>query len=369
MKKTALVYDWLDTKHGGAERVIKVFLQLYPEADIYSSFGEEEILKAWDRSSSRKIKFSFLQYFPKFFKKNKKWLLPFLPIAFLSFDFSEYDQIISMTSAYAKCIRTKKSSKHICYLLTPPRYVWEYNIDYPNYDLRRWFITFLIIILKKLDQYSANRCSEIITISHFVKNRVKNYYNLDSKVIYPPFDSNYWRELSNKSKKMNEDFYLIVSRLVSYKKIDLVVRAFNELGKNLVIIGAGTELANLQKIAKNNIKFIQNVNDDELASYYTHAKALIMPQIEEFGYTSLEAQACGCPVITFSESGTAETIIEGKTGLVFPSQSIESLVKIVQKCDIIYTKLKQSTSTENVDWLQKFEVATFIKNWQLTVKN
>lgn len=322
--KVALVYDRVN-KWGGAERVLLALHELFPEAPLYTSVYNPDTAE-WARVFP-KIVPSFLQNFP--FAKTRHDLYALLmPIAFESFDFSEYDIVISVTSEAAKGIITRPGTLHICYCLTPTRYLWS---GYNNYfaSLKRRRLSRLIVsYLRKWDRITGQRPDIIVAISRNVARRIKQYYGREAKVIYPPV------EVSNVSKvpKVSKgSYYLIVSRLVPYKKVDLAVQAFNELCLPLVVAGTGSEEKRLRRMAKSNIRFLGYVGDGELVKYYRGCRALIFPQEEDFGIVAVEAQAAGKPVIAYRGGGALETVIENKTGIFFDKQTPEALADAVKK--------------------------------------
>lgn len=355
--KTAIVYDWID-KWGGVERVLLTMAKMFPEADFYTSYYDPEAAP-W--AKNLKIKTSFIQQLPDFIKKNRVLSIPFYPYAFESFNFSDYDLAISVSSSFAKSIVTKPGTLHICYLLTPTRYFWlntETYLDNPFKQLGK-------IHLKKYQEWdyvAAQRPEHIISISKTVQQRVKKFYKRNSEVIYPPFDVEYWEKIKQEALKVRQKdskFFIVVSRLEPYKKIDLVINVFNKLKNRLVIVGKGTQMSKLKRLAGNNIEFISNLSDVELAKLYTSAEALIMPQEEEFGYVSLEAQILGCPVIAYKKGGATETILENKTGVFFDQQTVKSLANAVARFTKIEYNLRKSAIEYGKINVQKFSFQKF----------
>ncbi len=351
--RVAIVYDWLDSA-AGAERVLVTLAEMYPRATFFTSYFDPE-KASWAKNLD--VRTSFIQRLPNFIKKNRKLSFFLYPYAFESFNFDDFDIVISVTSLFAKSIITKPYTIHICYLLTPPRYLW---ID-PQVYLKtltkhshvlknmRLFKSF-----KKYDYVAARRPDHIFSISQEVQNRVRRYYDLKSDVLYPPFDLEYWTKIKLKVESgklkinsqfstLNSQFYLVVSRLEPYKRVDIVVKAFNKLNKPLVIVGRGTMLPALKSQAGKNITFLQDVQDEELGALYQNAQALIMPQEEEFGYTAVEAQFFGCPVIALSKGGVREIVKENKTGLFFDRQTPYSLYLAIERFEKIPYNLHQST--------------------------
>ncbi len=371
-KKIAIVYDWID-KWGGVERVLLNLHQIFPNAVFYTSYFDKE--KA-DWAKDLNIKTSFLQSFPGMIKKNRILSLPFFPFVFESFNFVGYDLVISITSSFAKSVVTQPGTKHICYLLTPTRYLWSHKKDY----LKNKFINYLIggylDYFKNWDKIAAQRPDKIISISEAVRTRCKKYYGRDSEVVYPGFDMKYWNEiklkikseklrmeLKTKYKILDTKYFLIVSRLEPYKKIDLAINVFNKLNKKLVIIGKGSQSDELKQLAGDNITFLSELSDVELAGLYSNTQAMIMPQEEDFGYVALEAQFFGCPVIAYKKGGAKETIIEGKTGVFFLDQTGQSLKRAVERFDKIKYNLKNRTTKFGMSNIERFDIKTFEKGF------
>ncbi len=336
--KIAICYDRVN-KFGGAERVLLTLHEMFPNAPLYTSIYDPK--KAPWSNVFPKIYTSFLQKIP--ILKNHHELMGWLmPVAFEQFDFSEYDLVLSVTSEAAKGIITGTKTLHVCYMLTPTRYLWSgYDEYFKNKILK--FISFpFISYLKIWDKIAAQRPDVLISISSEVKNRIKKYYDRDSEIIFPPVEiiRSHRKKLllrgpSAASHNFFDDTYLIVSRLVKYKKVDLVIDVFNELKLPLVIVGTGSEEFRLKLKAKKNITFLGNITDNELAKVYQNAKAFLMPQNEDFGITSVEAQSFGVPVIAYRKGGALDTVIDGKTGIFFDDQNKESLKQAIAKFDTI----------------------------------
>ena len=319
--KTALVYDRVN-KWGGAERVMLALHEMFPDAPLYTSVYDKKNAE-WARVF--KVRTSFLQNFPHIISNHEFY--PYLmPLAFEQFDFDEYDLVISVTSEAAKGIITKPKTKHICYCLTPTRYLWSGYGDYFKNEMFRFFSYPAVAYLRKWDKIAANRPDLFVAASNEVKKRIKKYYDKDSEIIYPPLYINE-SVARNDNKKENGSYFLVVSRLIAVKRIDLAIEACNELKLPLKIIGTGKDEQRLKNMAGATVEFAGNVCDEELIEYYSKAKALIHPGIEDFGLTVIEAQKYGTPVIAFGAGGALETIIENKTGLFFDKQTKDSLVK------------------------------------------
>ena len=323
--KVALVHDYL-TQYGGAERVLAALCELFPRAPIYTLVYNEKLTGG--AFKDRIIRPSFIQNIP-FSKKNHRIFSPLMPLAIEQFDFSHYDLVISDSSGYAKGIVVKSGVHHLDYCHTPLRYAWDdshkYLEEFGFPKLLKSIIPFFISYLRIWDREASSRVDKFIANSEFVRERIKKYYNRESSVLNPPVDASRF----NISEDVG-DYYLMVGRLVAYKRFDLAISVFNELGWNLKIIGDGPERNRLEKMAKGNIEFLGLVSDSTLPKYYSHARALIFPQEEDFGIVPLESMASGRPVIAFRGGGALETIEENLTGRFFDFQTTSSLYDIVR---------------------------------------
>ena len=332
--KIALVYDRVN-KIGGAERVLEALHEIWPEAPLYTAVYNPTTAP-WAKKFQ--VIPSFLNKFP--LAKKRHEIYPWLtPLAFESFAFSGYDVVISVTSAEAKGIITRPSTLHLCYCLTPTRYLWSGYEEYFRQPFLKFLSQPVITYLRRWDKTAAQRPDTFIAISKNVQKRIKKYYGRESEVIYPPVDIKKFEIPAlpagrRNSKLETSNFFLVVSRLVPYKKVDIVVGAFNQLGWPLKIIGSGSEARKLKIMAKPNIEFLGQLTDQELLSYYQDCRALIFPQEEDFGLVPLEAQACGKPVIAFKGGGALETVIEKKTGTFFYPQTSTALIKKLKEFKI-----------------------------------
>lgn len=339
--KVALVYDRVN-KWGGAERVLLTLHKLFPDAPLYTSVYNPETApwakvfdpstpfdKAQSKGSGQGVRTSFLQKFP-FSTSFHEFYAILMPIAFESFNFDEFDLVISVTSEAAKGIITKPNTVHICYCLTPTRYLWSGYNDYFANPYLRFISKPAVSYLREWDKIAAKRPDIYVAISKEVQRRIKRYYGRESVVVYPPIDTAFSALASSDKLDARRSYFLIVSRLVPYKKIDVAIRAFNKLKLPLKIVGTGSEQNYLNSISGSTIEFLGNLTDEQMVSYYRGCRALIFPGIEDFGLTILEAQSFGKPVIAFRNGGALETIIEGKTGEFFYPQNEEALIKKIK---------------------------------------
>ncbi|NMC36055.1 glycosyltransferase family 4 protein [Candidatus Beckwithbacteria bacterium] len=318
--KIALVYDRVN-KFGGAERVLLALHEIWPQAPLYTTVYNPT--KApWAKVFN--VKTSFLQNIP-FAKDHHEWFAWLTPLAFSKFNFDEFDIVISVTSAEAKHIKTGSQTLHICYCLTPTRYLWSHRKSYEREGIKGLFLKLLGPFLRQTDFKAIQNIDHFIAISTAVSQRIKRYYHQDSRIIFPPV------ELSEPKTilpiKTPKRFYLVVSRLVSYKRVDLAIKVCNKLQRNLIIVGSGEQEKRLRKLVGKTIYFVGNLTDDILAMYYKRCQAVLFAGYEDFGIVPVEAMSFGKPVIAFAKGGVLDTIISNKTGILFKKQSVSSLEK------------------------------------------
>lgn len=324
--KVALVHDWLTGQRGG-EKVLEVVAEIFPEAPIYTLFhfpGSQV-----KEIEARTIITSFLQRCP-FLKKKYRFYLPLFPLAAELFDLQEYDLVISSSHCVAKGVIPHTNSLHICYVHSPVRYAWNQYFPYFSPDklnfFSRIFIPPIIHYLRLWDESSSHRVDHFIANSKNVARRIQKYYRRRAEVIHPPVDTQFFIPAEKQ-----EDYYLIVSALVPYKRLDLAIDAFNRTGEPLKIVGQGPDYKKLKKMARENIEFLGHMDAKDLLDVYQKARSLILPGEEDFGITSLESQACGVPVIAYGRGGAIETVIPEKTGLFFHDLRVEILLNVLDK--------------------------------------
>jgi len=318
--RIALVHDYL-SQQGGAERVLKAFTEIYPDAPVFCLFYDKKKMGAM--FGKNKIITSPLQKMPGIMS-HYQWYLPFMPMATESYNLSDFDVVLSSTSAFAKGIITKPGTTHISYCHTPTRYLWTETHSYIS-ELKipkiiKWILPPFINRLRIWDRMAADRVDNFIANSNAVAERIKRYYHRASNVIYPPVDT------ENFYIGKPQDFYLIGGRLVNYKRYDIVIQAFNRLGIKLYVFGEGPALRYLKSIAKPNVTFIGKVNEREKAELFSKCVAFLHPQEEDFGITAVEAMASGRPVIAYPKGGALETVIPGVTGEFIEEQIWEDIV-------------------------------------------
>lgn len=371
--KVALVHDWLPFM-GGAERVLTNFLEIYQDAPIYTTICNNSKLDF--PLNEANIITSRLQKKEKEIKNHRN-LFPFMPTAIESFNLNEYDVVLSSSSSVAKGVITKPDTMHICYCHSPMRYGWEFSHDYAGKmagkgSLKSKVLSYFLTCIRLWDNVSADRVDYFIANSENVAKRIWKHYRRESVVIHPPVRCN----LFNISDT-DENHFLVVSRLQEYKRIDLAIEAFNELGLPLVIIGDGPDRKKLEAMAKDNIKFLGRESDEVIKDYYAKCKAFIFPGEEDFGITPLEAQASGRPVIAYGKGGVLETVIDGKTGVFFYEQNKNALIDAIKKFENLSFD-KEEIRRHSLKFDEKVfkdKISTFIerkykefhseKHWQL----
>ncbi len=328
--KVALVHDWLTGMRGG-ERCLEVFCELFPSADLYTLLHVPGSVSA--AIESRRIVTSFIQRLPRAERRYRHYL-PLFPAAVRSFDLRGYDLVLSSSHAVAKSVRVPAEALHVCYCFTPMRYVWDLYDDYfgPRSGLAaRVLMPPVAAWLRRWDRRTAAGVHQFVAISRFVADRIRRAYGRDADVIYPPVDVSRFRV-----DDAPGEFYLVVSALTPYKRVDLAVEACNRLGRRLVVVGTGSEDRRLRALAGPTVELLGWRDDAQTAELFARCRALLFPPLEDFGITPLEAMAAGRPVIAFGEGGARETVVppgggEPPTGLFFAHQTAEDLVDAIRR--------------------------------------
>lgn len=328
--KIALVHDYL-VQYGGAERVLQAFTELFPYAPIYTLIHDDEAMRG--QFADKRIYTSFLQNMP-FSRKRHRFFPPLMPLAIEEFDFSQYDIVLSDSSSYAKGIITRPETLHICYMHTPMRYAWDdcqkYTQDFGFPNFVKKLVPFFMSPIRLWDKASADRVDRYLANSQFVAKRIKKYYRKEATVIHPPVNVDQFYIAKPEERK---DYFLMVGRLIAYKRHDIAIEAFNRLGLPLKIIGRGPEMKRLQKLAGPTIEFLGRVPEEELPRYYAECRGFVFPQEEDFGIVAIEAMASGRPLIAYRGGDIVEHMEEGKMGVYFDEQTPEAIVQAMALFD------------------------------------
>ncbi|MDP2720836.1 MAG: glycosyltransferase [bacterium] len=372
--KVAIVHDYFN-QYGGGERVVEAMHEVWPSAPIYTSIFDKNLMRGWLKLPEEKINTNFVQKLPFVGSLHKHYFF-FYPLAFRLQNIGDADVVISSSSYAAKFVRVKHGGIHICYMHTPPRFLWGYDTElsryyhkpfdrllFPIYELlvppiKYWLRRFDYSVAQEIDYFIAN--------SKEVQKRIKKHYGRESVVVYPSVDIERFKIKNKQSLRSNDleklkikkgDYYLVVSRLGGYKKVDTVVEAFNKLGSSLKIVGDGPQFNYLKRVAKKNVELLGRRSDEEVTDLFLGCKALIFPTHEDFGIVPVEAMAAGKPVVAFRGGGALETILEGVTGEFFDEQKADAIIKAVKKFDP-----KKYKSEACISQAQKFSKNEFKRN-------
>jgi len=359
--KTALVHDWLYSV-SGAEKVLESIYNLFP-SKVYTLIYNRKRMQNFSIPKEA-IRTSFIQTLP-LASKFYPYYLPFFPFAIESFNVSDADVVLSSSSCVAKGVLTTSSQLHICYCHTPMRSLWELYFDCLethrlNHGLKGIITKFLLHKIRNWDLLHAIRVDHFIANSKHVAKRIEKTYRRKATVIYPPIDCDYF-QLSTKS---DEGFYLTAARLVPYKKVDLIVKAFTELkNRKLIVIGDGPELSNLKAIASPSIEFIGYVSQEELKKYFGLAKAFVYMAHEDFGLFPVEAQATGLPIIAYGRGGSVETVLDRQTGILFPEQTVASLIEGIKTFESFESKFDKKIIRQHAETFSTSNFQYAFKNF------
>ncbi|MFA4817634.1 MAG: glycosyltransferase [Parcubacteria group bacterium] len=329
--KVAIVHDFL-VQYGGAERVLEVLCEMYPEAPIYTLLYDKEKMRG--KFQEQEIHTSFLQKFPRFLRQRYKYLLPLMPTAPEVWDLRDFDLVISSSGVWSKGIVTRLNTIHISYLHSPMRFVWDANSEYLRGQKKGIFTNFfsriLLNYIRVWDKVAADRPDYIVANSRYTQERIRKYYGRESAVIYPPV---YIPQpvIYNPQPKKSERYFLVVSRLSPYKNVDKIVEAFNKLELPLVVIGEGSQDKYLRKIAGKNVQILGWQSDAKIADYYSKAEGFVFASVDDFGITLVEAMSYGLPIAAIQKGGAIEVMIEGKTGEFFDEATPEVIADGVRR--------------------------------------
>src|SRR3989344_2548285 len=333
--KIALVHELL-TMRGGAERMLRIFAEMFPDAPIYTLLYDEEKLGNWFqknriRTASFSPPYSLL---PTPYRFNHHLYLRQFPRAVEAWDFSDFDLVLSSSSALVHGIITNGKPRHICYVHSPARHLWDRTLDVLEQastgifgPFKRWYLEHLFHKLRIWDSEAADRPDSLLAPSKEVQRRIELYWRRESEIIHPPIDDVWIRDTGHPLRNGTKDYFFIASTLAPYKRIDIAIEACNRLKLPLKIAGEGSDRKRLERLAGSTIAFLGHKNDNELKELYRNAKATIFPGHEDFGLVPLESMACGTPVIAYARGGALETILENKTGLFFDEPIVESLTE------------------------------------------
>jgi len=348
--KVAIVHYWLINMRGG-EKVLEALCELFPEADIYTHVYDPALIS--DKINKHCVTTTFIQQLPFATKAYQKYL-PLMPLALEQLDLTDYDLVISSESGPAKGVITSPDAIHVCYCHTPMRYLWDM---YPAYRkelgwLTRGLFSLIAHYLRVWDCTSAARVDCFLANSDYVRKRIKKFYRRDAQVIHPPVDVQAFAA----SVQPREDFYLVVSELVSYKRVDLAVEACNQLNRRLVVIGSGEQYKKIAALAGDNVTLLGRQPFDVIKDHYASCRALIFPGQEDFGMVPVEAMASGAPVIAFGRGGATETVKDGITGVFFNQATVTSLIEVIRRFE---RKMSEFSESEIMAHAEQFDIATF----------
>lgn len=361
--RVAIVHEWL-VDYSGSERVVEQLIQLYPDADLFAlvNYLPKE-LRGFIQY--KEVKTSFIQHLPFAKKKYRNYLL-FMPLAIEQLDVSAYDLVISSNHAVSKGILCHANQLHICYCHSPIRYAWDLYHQYLRESnltkgVKGWLAKLILHYIRLWDSTTANRVDYFVANSHYIAKRIKRIYNREATIIYPPVEIDAYPLWLHK-----QDFYLTTSRMVPYKKIDIIVEAFSEMpNRKLIVIGDGPDMKRIKSKAKGNINFLGYQPAEVLKKHMQTAKAFVFAAEEDFGITVVEAQACGTPVIAFGRGGALETVIDGRTGLFFEEQTVKSIINATIKFEILEKSFDPYVIRKNAERFSKSvfleEMARFVK--------
>ena len=332
--KVAIVHYWLVTMRGG-EKVLEELCKLYPQADIYTNVYNPE--KISETIKSHKIYTSKINSWP-FSKKLYQKYMPFMPKALMELDLTGYDLIISSESGPAKGVCPAPDAFHLCYCHTPMRYLWDMYHQYfeKANPLVKFFMEKMIPGLRQWDIMSSNLVDHFVANSTFVAKRIQRYYNRKADVVFPPCDIQKYADCQRNPK----DFYLFFGQLVGYKRADLAIQACIQSGRKIVVIGEGKSKEAKKYSRSGLVTFTGRISDEKVKEYFSQAKALLFPGIEDFGIIPVEANSAGCPVLAYRKGGACDSILENKTGLFFEEQTVESLIACMDEFEKNYKQFE-----------------------------
>ena len=356
--KVAIIHYWLINCRGG-EKVLEALCELYPQADIYTHVYDEAAFKN-SIISKHKVSTTFISKLPKALKAYQSYL-PFMPLALEELDLNGYDLVISSESGPAKGVIPPPGVPHICYCHSPMRYAWDMYNEYKNRAgwLKRKLMPPLMHYLRRWDQQNSTQVSHFVANSSFVAKRINSYYRREASVINPPVSFDEFN-----ISETQGDYYLLLGQLVSYKRADIAVKAFNKSGKKLIVVGEGEQFNELKEIAKPNVQLLGRQPFNEIKRLLSECQALVFPGVEDFGIVPLEAMASGRPVIAYKKGGALETVAEGISGMFFNEQSEQSLQAAINE----FENNKHNFKPEVIRaYVKKFDQTRFKQEFKILV--
>ncbi len=367
--KVAIVHDWFKVE-GGAENVVTSLLNIYPEADFFAVVDFFTDAQRKKILGGKKATYTFIQRLP-FAKKYFQHYLFLFPLAIERLDLRNYDLIISSSHAVAKGVLTGPDQLHICYTHTPIRYAWDmyfaYKDEHHIKGIKEKILSYILHRIRVWDVASSNRVDYFIANSSFVKRRIQKYYRRDAKIIYPPVSATRYSLCEKK-----EEYYFSASRLVPYKKIKMIVEAFIENGKPLIVAGSGAELQEIRSIATNNIIILGHISNGEMERLMKGAKAYVFAAYEDFGIMPVEAMMCGTPVVAYGKGGITDTVIDGITGILYDKQNVDSLNASIDKFETMtfdHKVISEHASSFSIERFEK-EIKEFVdEKWDIFSRN
>jgi glycosyltransferase involved in cell wall biosynthesis len=357
--KVAIVHDWLN-QIGGAESVLEALVEMFPGAPVYTSMYWREAMppayRDWD------VRTTWMDRLPGIHRHHQPYLL-FYPLAFGGLQLHGYDLVVSNKSAFCLGVKVPPETRHICYCLTPTRFVWDFEayVDREQVStLGRWLVRPFLSWLRRWERAASERVTDFVAISREIRARIQRFYDRDSVVLHPPVDTGRFSPISTEG---DGGYFLIVSRLIPYKRIDLAVRAFSELGYPLWVAGDGRDRASLEAMAGPNVRFLGYVPDEDLGQLLARCRAFVFPGLEDFGIAPVQAMAAGRPVIAYAGGGALDYVVEGVTGTFFHEQTPESLASAVRRFD--HAALDPAVIRSHVD---QFDINVFKGRLQAIVE-
>lgn len=327
--RVAICHEWLTT-YGGSDQVAARIASLLGAEAVYTFTKRDGLVH--DLFGDRSVRVAHRVGSWKLAREHWQWFVPVMPYAWSRLDLSGYDTIITSSHAFTNTIKAPKDAIHLSYCYTPIRYAWEWQSEMgriPRWARPMW--PSVGAVLRRLDRRWSRHVDSYMAISRFVADRIERAYGRTAEVVYPPVDTDFW----SPSDETKDDYFLLAGRFVAYKRAHIAVEVCTELGLRLIIAGSGPELPRLRKVAGSNVEFIESPSNEELRQLYRRARALLFPGVEDFGLTVVESQSCGTPIIAYGRGGATETVIDGRTGVLYDDPSTEGLIEAIQRFETL----------------------------------